>query len=358
MLSFRKLVALVIVILILAAVAGVIEWTNQPRSPVQQTQALVTSFNNNDFSGALSQIDTQLAQNPNDADLLIQKASVLAQEGSLTFKEKEYGPQAIQLAQQALAIDPKNDEAWRIIGYANEIMQDYPAAHEAYQRSLALNPQNVLTISQEAHAYDLQGNTSQAEAGYGKALSIDPKLDQANIGMGRLLFGRGDLTGALPYFQKVVDTSENVRTRAEGAYSAGVIQGALGNAQDAQTLLRQATQADPTYPLGWTGLGEMLFQQAIATSTSASKDDRNALITEAFDDLQKAITINPYQSQAILLLGTDLAAIGQTDAATQILQKGQVAVENDITLDVSGKQQMQARISAALSVLLKKNSHR
>jgi cytochrome c-type biogenesis protein CcmH/NrfG len=109
----------------------------------------VTAFNQNDFATAIADSDTLLASDHNNIDALLAKAITLAQKGSIEFKEAEYGTQAIVVAQQALAIDPKNSEAWRIIGYANEIQQKYDEAHTAYAKSIALNPKNVAAISDD-----------------------------------------------------------------------------------------------------------------------------------------------------------------------------------------------------------------
>src|ERR1700722_2237404 len=160
--SKKRLVPAIVVFLIIvlcflafffrSSIATLLHTGTSPSTTSALNQSL-SDFNKGDFSAAISSLDSALAKDPKNTDLLLLKASTLAQEGSLQFKEAEYGNQAIAVAQQVLVIDPQNSEAWRIIGYAYEIMQNYPAAHNAYQKSLALNPKNALTLSQEAHAY-------------------------------------------------------------------------------------------------------------------------------------------------------------------------------------------------------------
>ncbi len=181
------------------------------------------AFNHGAFTVVVDKLDSEIAKNPRDISALLAKASTLAQQGSLQFKENEYGIKAIAVAQQALALDPKNSEAWRIIGYAHEIMQEYTEAHAAYAQSLLLNASNALTISQDAHAWDLQGRLDKAQAGYKKALSIDSKLEHASMGMARLLMRNGNDDGALPFFLKTASSSQNDRIKAEAFYSAGVV---------------------------------------------------------------------------------------------------------------------------------------
>jgi tetratricopeptide (TPR) repeat protein len=356
--SSRKLLALIIIIVILAAIAATFEWFGGfAPNPAKSTEsrAVTASFNDNDFSGALSHIDSQLLQNPNDADLLIQKASTLAQEGSLTFKEQEYGQQAIQLAQQALAINPQSDEAWRIIGYANEIMQNYPAAHEAYQKSLAINPNNAATISQEAHAYDLQGDLQKADAGYRKALSIDPGLDQASMGLARIDVSEKDYAGALALYEQTAQATQNHRLKAEALYSAGVILGAQGDHAQAEQLMQTAITIDPAYPLGFVGLGTEQFALAIASSSQLSAQDRSYLVAASFDSLRQAIALNPDQASASLQLGLELAAVGQKDTALKAFEAAKSAAVNDITLNAIDKERLQAQADAAIKTAASSN---
>ena len=88
-----------------------------------------------------------------------------------------------------------------LIGYSNEIMQNYPAAHDAYAKTDD-GPLDALTIGQQAHAYDLQDEIAKAEAGYRAALAIDPALDQAQVGLARVLLTQGKTDEALTLFKK------------------------------------------------------------------------------------------------------------------------------------------------------------
>ena len=108
----------VLLALCVLAVIAVLISMSIPRAG-SQSPALAEArqaFDNNDLAGALAAAESALANNPNDINALLAKATTLAQKGSLEFKEKEYGPQAIAVAQQVLALDPNNATAWRIIG--------------------------------------------------------------------------------------------------------------------------------------------------------------------------------------------------------------------------------------------------
>lgn len=352
----RRRYALAIILLVLIVFLGVyaiIFGSPFNRLPTNDSNLRIAqlAFNNSDFKTALYMADSVLANDPHNVDALVNKATIIAQEGSLEFNEREMGQQSITIAQQALAINPNSDEAWRIIGYANEIMQEYPTAHDAYTKSLAINPNNVLTISQEAHAYDLQGELDKAEAGYRAALAIDPNLPQAMMGLARILLQKGDIKGALTLFTTVSHTASNVRLRAEAAYSAGMIASAMKDTGQAAQFMNLSTSIDSTYPLGWVGMGAVAFDQAIDTSSTLSETQRNNLITSSFESLQRAMSLNPNQSAAYLQMGVEMAAIGKADIAKKLLQETGMIVPNDITLSASDKESFLKRTQAVLATV-------
>ena len=313
------------------------------------TAQITAALGRNDFAGAIAGADAQLAKDPNNAEALLLKAGALAQQGSLTFNEQTYARQAIAAAQRALGVDASSSEAWRIIGYANEIMQDYPEAHKDYAQSLAFNPQNAVTKFDDAHAWDLQGDRVKAEAGYRAALALAPNLDQAHMGLGRILMAKGDQRGARAEFVQAAALARNIRMRAEADYSAGIVTHALGDDPSAERYLLGATGADASYPLGWAGLGTVLFSKAMSTTSPVSADQRLALVQESLADHDKAIKLNPNQTIAHIQFAAEFAVIGQADQALQILEKTKSIVPNDITLSAPDKAAALRRIAGAES---------
>lgn len=344
-----NIVAVLIVIAVLAIVVALfVRFANPSGYFLNNAGA---SYNGNDLDGTVSKADTVLTYDPHDVDALLLKAEALAQKGSLTFQERTYGLQAIDLANQALAIDPKSDEAYRIIGYAHEIMQEYDQAHTAYQEALSINPQNALAVADDAHAWDLQGKTDRAKAEYQQALNMSWNLDVAQMGLGRILFREGDLHGASVHFSEVYQDTRNVRLKAEAAYCLGVVDSLQTDAVSSEQHFRDATTIDPSYPLGWAGLGSILFNEAAASTTVQSPETRAQHAQESITDLLRAINLNPNQSAAHLQLGIEMAALGQTKNALIILNGTKDIVPKDITLSAPDKQAMLANINSALGFI-------
>ena len=163
---------------------------------VNKYQNIQDYFNKNDFNNANKELDTQLSSDPNNIQLLLLKATTLAQQGSLQFKEKEYGDKARVVVDQILKLDPKNVQAWTLLGYTYEIQQNYDEAHKAYDKALILDPNSVDTLAQKGHAYDLQGKGKEAEVFYKRVLEIDSKNTEAVLGFAKILANRGDISKA------------------------------------------------------------------------------------------------------------------------------------------------------------------
>jgi superkiller protein 3 len=331
--------AIIIVLLVLVAAGGALYHFHfrHPASP----KTAIDAFNANDLDGALAQLDAQLAAAPRDVTLLVQKSFALAQKGSLEFKEAEYGPQAAAVAEQAIGIDANSSEAYRALGYANEIQQKYDEAHAAYEKAVALDPKNALALFGDAHAYDLQGDLARAEAGYQAALAADPKSWQANLGLGRIYNANGDASAALAAFKAAYADAKNVHDQAQAAYSVSMLLLAGTDIASARSYSEQATALDPSYPSAWFGLGTVLYAQAVAVSPSAgpalSAQERASLMLDSVQALQKATALNPNQSVAYFQLGEDLYVMGKRDFALAALKQAAAVAPADITLSAPEK---------------------
>lgn len=344
-------------VLLIVVAGGVYLYARAPRSQPATGTAVVQSyraFDSGDVDGAISGAQTALSADQNNVPALLALASAYAQKGSLEFQESTYGQLAIATAQRVLAIDAQNSEAWRIIGYAREIMQEYPAAHDAYVRAATLNPQNALALSGNAHAYDLEGDMSKAESGYKAALAVNPNLADAKAGLARVDVYKGDIANALALYVSVAAAPGNSRQRADAAYSAGQLSERTGNYTDAERYLRLATSLDATYAPGWAGLASELFRQAFHSSTATST--RMSLIGDSLADLQKAIRLDQNFSLAHYELAMEMAGLGRFSDATLILKGLKAIIPNDITLSAPTKDAMAKNVNDALSAIAAEQS--
>ena len=324
-----------------------------PTSETAQIKASHQAFDSNDLDGARAAAESVLSNDPNNISALLAKASALAQKGSLEFKENEYGPQAIQVAQQVLALDPKNSEAWRLIGYGNEIMQRYDDAHAAYAKAVELDSRNALAVAGDAHAWDLQGDMMKAEAGYRRALDLDPSTASARTGLARVLVYQNKLDEALVLYTALARNTVNIRQRAEAAYSAGQLEEMTGAYESAEDHFIYAVDTDPTYALGYVGLAGELFRQSLVDNPPPSPETRANLVREAISNFHSAIGINPNQSLAHYQLAMVMTALGRINDSLVVLNNmNNTIINKDITLSAAAKAAMQKDVQAAIDKLV------
>lgn len=332
-------------------------WKSKENPPVYSSFASSTHaseiedyFENNKFSEALRVTNDALGENPNDIGALIAQASIYAQMGSVEFKESENGNKAIETANRILAIEPNNATAYRLIGYANEILQKYPEAIAAYNTSLKFEPNSAEAYSGRGHAYDLSGDLAKAEEDYKKSLSINPEFDHALINMARIAGRKNDFAGVKSYANKTINVTTSIRFKADAEQLIGLAESALGNLNAAQEHFDKAIDYDPSLPAAWVAMAdnEMLRIQASKISGEEFIDQ----MSQVSGWLQYALELNPNQTSAYVKLGEVLEIFGNKTEAGEFYKKALATVPNDITLGAQEKIIVEKDIKARQAALL------
>lgn len=302
-----------------------------------------TLYSANKLQEVQEYLDSKLVENPEDITALLQKAQALAQEASLTYKEKDLGDKALSVIELVLKQDPRNIQALALKGYVYEIQEDYVNASKYYDQALALDPTNVDTLAQKGHMYDLQGNQKDAEALYKKVLEIDPNNEQGNVGIARIYFSKGDFDNAVKIYEKIISTTSNIHLKAESYYSAGTLYSAQRKPDKAFEYMELSTETDPSYSLGWVGYGAELFNKA-RMGNNLSNEQKKNLLDKSFAALQQAVETNPNQTYAFLQLASEFGMLKQKDISLKALAKADAVLKNDISLSKNEKEEMRKRI--------------
>ena len=147
-----------------------------------------------------------------------------------------------------------------------------------------------------------------------QAVQIAPNHFDAQLSMGRLLFGMGDDNGAIKYFRTAVslhpENSQAMFFLATALEHAGDIEGAVSSYG------KLATTRPDLYE-GHLGLGSLLLKQG----------DKE--IDEGLKELARALEINPNLYEARVALGRALIARGQPlQAITHLRRAAELAPQN------------------------------
>lgn len=318
--------------------------------PKRAMEESVRAFAKNDLQTALVQINKVLKRNPSDIQALLFKATILSQRGSLEFKEFEYGQQSLDVLNRVLTLDPNNPEALRLMGYAYEIMELYDHAHASYTKALALDPGNADILFGDAHAWDLQGNLERAEAGYRAALMRKPDLAEAHAGLARIYAQRGLVQESIAEFELVASSADSMRLRAEANYSVGSMKLSTGDIASAEARIRKSIEIDPSYPLGWVGLGSALAEKATHQGSEVTEDQKTLLIQDSLKSLERAMELNRDQSLAYYYAAMDYFYLHDLQKAKELMDKAKMTIEDDITLGLGDKERMRKRVDASLAI--------
>jgi tetratricopeptide (TPR) repeat protein len=292
-------------------------------------QKFSDAFNSNNFVSANNEVDASLTLNDKDTKALLMKATTLAQQGSLEFKEKALGDEARKYAEQVLSLEPKNIEALTLIGYTYEIQQDYVKAHENYNVALKLDPKNSNTLSQKAHAYFLEGKIKSSEELYIKAGNTGENLVIVTLGQARNLALQSKFAEAVKKFKVALTQTTNNRLKAEIYTSIAAISPNNTNGVNTLEILNLAIENDRSYPQAYVGMAKYLFEASLDEKDTNIKKNK---IDDSFKNLEIALKLNPNQSSASLQLIIQLIAVGQKDLANKMLINIDRKINEDITI--------------------------
>ena len=120
---------------------------------------------------------------------------------------------AMRICGRAVQIDPYYAQAWALLGYAQSNLHynfnlsaddGFAAAHTA----LSIDPTIAEAYLPMVRRLEEQGRKDEADQQMMKALELDPESWEVNKEAGRLKRLRGDVSGAIAYYEKAVEIAE------------------------------------------------------------------------------------------------------------------------------------------------------
>jgi tetratricopeptide (TPR) repeat protein len=297
-----------------------------------EVDLITDAFNQNNFTEANRLAEEILSRDKDNIQALLLKAQNLAQEASLTYREKELGNQAREIALQVLKLDPKNTTALTLIGYTYEIQENYTEAHKYYDMAISIDPYFAKALSQKAHAFILESKNTEAMPLLIKVLGIDPENEFNLLSIGKIYLSQNNTTQAIPIFEKIIKITKNKRYLSDSYYSLGGISEQNDDYAKACSHYRSSVTSDDTSALALTGLARCEFQ--------------TNKVEESFETLRKALEINPNQSNAAIQLAIEFDMIGNRDAMKKVLEKLPNIIKRDTSLSPISKSQSLQLVAA------------
>ena len=236
-------------------------------------------------------------------------------------------PRAVQLAAQALRLQPASSAAWIALSYAQQAQFDVRAAHESALRAVSASPASALAVARLAELQLALGALGDALATAREAARLDPESAKAQGVLGFTLLARVQTAPARTAFERsiVLDPSDPMTRLGLGL--AKIREGDLAGGRSE---IEIAAALDPLDSLVRSYLGKAYFEEyrdelaAVQYSLARARDpldptpyfyDALRLMAanrpvEALSELNQSIALNDnrivYRSR--LLIDDDRAA--------------------------------------------------
>jgi len=199
------------------------------------------------LSEALARIETAIDLAPTWARLRVDRASILVR--SRLWKD------AKKAVADARKRDPQNLDAALLVGFLDEEDGDWIGAEKVYRGVLKTNPDHVAAHRVLAGVLFALAKLEQADAEAGWILDRLPKDSAAWFVRGRVALRQDHYDEALAAFQKATDADP---TYALGFTGRGWTFEAQDKKDEAKKAYEAAVLADPTLPLPHRYLAELL----------------------------------------------------------------------------------------------------
>jgi tetratricopeptide (TPR) repeat protein len=223
-----------------------------------------------------------------------EKASLALTGAAETYLERKQTDSAIEYFRQAIALNPKNENAKLGLSEALTEKGDETAqkvnpesALVYYEEAVKLNDKNSAAFASLGEIYDDLNQNEKAVANYEKALQLSPELSELHAPLGILYLQKGEIALAENYLTKA--TNANGASDPETQYFKGLLYYKQNKNQEALAAFSSAVKAKPDYAEAYYYQGE--------TYDRLDKDK------EAISAYKEAVRINPRFTEAWFDLG-------------------------------------------------------
>jgi tetratricopeptide (TPR) repeat protein len=222
-----------------------------------------------------------------------EKASTVLAGAAEVYLERNQTDTAITYFRQAIALNPKNENAKLGLSEALTAKGDETSAKTGaesavvfYEEAVKLNDKNAAAYASLGEIYDDSNQNEKAIANYEKALQLSPNLTELHAPLGILYLQKGEIALAENYLTKAGSTNTN---DAETQYFKGLLFYKQNKNPEALAAFSSAIKAKPDYSEAYYYQGE--------TYDRMDKDK------EAINAYKQAVQINPRFTEAWFDLG-------------------------------------------------------
>lgn len=139
------------------------------------------------------------------------ESAYFSNSGSNLLDQKKYDEAKVSL-EAAIALDPKNAEAYNGLANFYVTRGAYTESSEMYEQGLAIEPNHQLLLTGYGHLQILENKLEEAETTLRKAVALDPQYIPAQLNLVIVLYKLGKIEESKKGSQTVLDLDPNNQT--------------------------------------------------------------------------------------------------------------------------------------------------
>lgn len=234
---------------------------------VEKEELVNQTGQQNTAYGALDSLNNVLRNDPNNLDVLEERARIY-----LVMRNLQYAAADVSAVLQMDSTRAKALELWGDLGFASNKTRE---SRDAWQKCMLNHPENVPCRLKMAELYHIVTEFEKSAELVDVVLNLDPENAEAHFLKGLLMRDAlGDTTRALEWFQKAIDLDNDY---VEALDMCGVLYSAQGN-DLALGYFNRLIELNPTnrvsvYNRGMYFLGKQRWNEALEDFTQCVKLD-------------------------------------------------------------------------------------
>jgi tetratricopeptide (TPR) repeat protein len=209
----------------------------------------------------------------------------------------------IQIADEAIKLDPGSDGAYGVLGVAyalkaqiDNAADNFGLAIENFTKAIEINPKNAGHYDNRGHAYYDKGLYDLAMKDYNKAIELDPSLTLAYVNRGVVYYDRGFYDLAIKDYSKAIETDQENPTAYSNRGSTYLVEEKYDLAI---ADLDRAIDFDPKFAAGLFNRGNAYAARGQEYFNTLGYDRAIEEYSRAIEDFGKVIDIDPKRIDAL-----------------------------------------------------------
>ena len=226
-------------------------------------------------------------------------------------KDTKWIDEALANCKKAEDLDDRLPLVYVTLGHVHRATGKYELALQEYQRALQLDPRNADAEIGLAKSFDSAGRTADAEASFRKAIALRPDFWEGYNQFGNFLEDHDRHDEAIAEFKRAIQLTPDNASLYLNLASVYIDKGEPKFFPDAEQALRKSIAIDPSYPayanLGYLDIQEKKFAEAAdAVQKALQLNDKDYLVwgnlAIAYEGLNKRESAEKAREREIALL--------------------------------------------------------